>query len=141
MNHIIESQDFPPNYDDIKRSLELTGEEVFCYGNVIYNPSKKTLTEDLINHEAHHIKQQLKNPSAWWSLYLEDPIFRASQEIPAYQIQYQTAKRIIKDRERLHQYLVQIAKNLSSERYGKVMTFSEAIDATKSEKLFNVARL
>lgn len=138
---IIESQEYPPNYEEIKKYLELTGEEVFTFGSVIYNPTKRPLTEDLINHEAHHVKQQAKSPSKWWDLYLEDPVFRASQEIPCYQIQYQTAKRIIKDRNTLHNYLKQIAINLSSPRYGNVMTFQEAYDAIKAEKLFNVAKL
>ena len=138
---LIESQEFPPNIDEIRKHFDLTGDELFCYGSVIYNPAKKVLTPDLINHEKIHEKQQGKNVEKWWKLYLEDKVFRASQEIPAHQVQYQTAKKYIKDRNRLFNYLKQLAINLSGKTYGHVMTFNEAVDAIKAEKLFDVNKL
>lgn len=141
MNPIITSDKYPPNIDEIRQHLELTGDEVFCYGNVIHNPAGKALTPDLINHEMIHMQQQSNGAEAWWKLYLEDKLFRTSQEIPAFQVQFQTAKQHIKDRERLHRYLVQLAKNLSSDVYGKVISFGEAYRSIKAEKLFNVGRL
>jgi len=132
---------FPPNIDAIKKAFDLSGDEIFCYGDIIYNPSNKDLTPDLLEHEMVHIAQQSQNTAQWWGLYLKDRIFRASQEIPAYQMQYRVAKNIIKDRNRLFLYLKQIAINLSSETYGKVMTFNEAVDAIKKEELFDISKL
>ena len=137
----IVSSDFPPNIEEIKKHFPLTGEEVFTFGKIIYNPANKLLTEDLIAHEAVHIAQQEGKAEKWWKLYLEDKVFRASQEIPAFQVQYRVAKGVIKDRNRLFKYLEQIAKNLSSEVYGKVMTFNEATEAIKAEKLFDIKNL
>ena len=134
-------ENWPPNIDQIREHLTLTGEEVFTYGSTIFNPSGKSLTPDLINHESVHIKQQGKEPEKWWTLYLDDPLFRGAMEIPGSQVQYFTAKKYIKDRNRLHAYLVQLAKNLSSPTYGGIMTFQEAINAIKDEQLFDVSRL
>lgn len=138
---LITKNEFPPNIEKIRRHLDLTGEEIFSYGGIIYNPTGKALTDDLINHEMIHAKQQRGQTDEWWKLYLEDPVFRASQEIPAYQVQYQTAKKHIKDRNQLFNYLKQLAMNLSSERYGRVMDFYDAVKAIKEEKLFDVKKL
>jgi len=139
--HAITSENYPPNIDEIRKHFDLTGDEVFCYGNTIYNPSKKQLTPDIVNHEMIHAQQQSNGKDEWWDLYIKDKTFRASQEIPAHQVQYQTAKKEIKDRERLFRYLHQLAKNLSSEVYGNVLTYSEALKAIKEEKLFDVRKL
>lgn len=131
----------PPNIEEIKKAFNLSGDEIFCYGDTIYNPNNKLITPDLLAHEMIHLDQQTKNTEKWWSLYLVDKVFRASQEIPAYQAQYKIAKRFIKDRNHLFNYLKQLAINLSSETYGKVMTFNEAIEAIKKEDLFSVKNL
>ncbi len=141
MNQIITSNEFPPNIHDIRKALNLSGDEIFTYGKIIYNPNKKSLTPDLINHESLHIQQQGDNPDNWWRLYLLDKIFRCSQELPCFQIQYLTAKKYIKDRNRLHAYAVQLAKNLSSETYGNMMNFTEAMNQIKAEVLFDVRKL
>lgn len=138
---LITSEQFPPNIDEIRKHFTLTGDELFCYGKIIYNPNKKLLTEDLLAHEAVHIEQQSNKAKEWWDLYLKDKVFRASQEIPAYQIQYRVAKKVIKDRNRLFNYLKQLAMNLSGETYGHVMTFHQAMEAIKAEELFDITKL
>lgn len=138
---LITSEEYPPNIEAIRASFDLSGDELFCYGNVLYNPHKKTLTPDLINHEAVHMAQQKGKVGEWWDLYLKDKLFRASQEIPAHQVQYQTAKKYIKDRNRLFDYLKQLALNLSGDTYGHCMSFTEALTAIKEEKLFDIKNL
>ncbi len=137
---LITSEEYPPNIKDIRQHFDLSGDELFCYGNVLYNPHKKTLTPDLVNHEMVHMGQQNGKTEEWWKLYLEDKVFRASQEIPAYQVQYQTAKKYIKDRNKLFDYLKQLAVNLSGDTYGHVMTLNEAMTAIRAEKLFDIRR-
>ena len=141
MKSLVTSEEFPPNIEEIREAFDLSGDELFCYGEVIYNPSKKTLTPDLINHEMVHAEQMHGQIEKWWKLYLKDPVFRASQEIPAYQVQYATAKKYIKDRNRLHAYAVVLAKNLSGATYGNAMTFHDALSQIKAEKLFDVRSL
>ena len=90
---LITSEEFPPNIDEIRKHFELTGDEIFAHGKTLYNPHKKILTPDLINHEMLHIQQQEGKTDEWWDLYLSDKLFRASQEIPAHQVQFQTANK------------------------------------------------
>jgi len=137
---LITSEEFPPNIDEIRKHLDLTGDEVFCYGLVIYNPSKKVLTPDLIAHEGVHIIQQRSGVKEWWALYLADPTFRAYQECSAHWKQYQVAKNYIKDRNKRFLYAKQLAQNLSSPVYGKIMTFSEAYDLITSDKPFTMVK-
>ena len=135
---LITSQDWPPNIDAIREHLELTGDEIFAYGKIIFNPNKKLLTPDLLAHEAVHLEQQSGKTEEWWKLYLVDKEFRTAMELPAFQIQYRVAKQVIKDRNRLFNYLKQLAINLSGKTYGQMMTFSEAVEQIKKEKLFNL---
>lgn len=132
------SVSFPPNIEDIRKVLKLSGKEIFTYGHIIFNPEGKTLTPDLIEHEKVHITQQEGQKEAWWTLYLSDPLFRSSQEIPAHQKQYKTAKKYIKDKNRLNDYLIQLSKNLSGDTYGNCLSYSEAYNAIKEEKLFDI---
>lgn len=126
----------PPFIDKARNVFRLPEGVVFTFGNKIYNPSKRRIDEHLYAHEAHHSEQQGENPMEWWARYLKDPAFRASQEIPAYQLQYQSAKKISKDRNKLHAYLVLLAKDLSGEMYSDLMTFNEALDAIKNPRLY-----
>lgn len=141
MQPLILSKEFPPNIEEIRKAFNLGGDEVFCYGRTIHNPTGKPLTEDIIEHEYVHFMQQESRVKEWWSLYLKDPLFRSSQEIPAHQKQFQVAKRIIKDKNQLFKYLNQLAINLSSETYGKCLTYSEALKAIQEKELFDVKNL
>ena len=134
MKPLITSQDWPPNIDEIRKHFELTGDEIFTYGKIIYNPNKKTLTPDLLAHESVHLEQQSGKAEEWWKLYLADSVFRAYQECPAHWTQYQIAKSIIKDRNKRFLYAKQLAMNLSSVVYGKMMTFNQAYDLITSNK-------
>lgn len=133
---MIISEKYPPNFKEIEKEFKLTGMEIFTYGNTIFNPNKREIDSALLAHELVHTGQQGDSPGNWWKLYLKDKAFRAYQEIPAYQMQYQTAQKHIKDRTRLHNYLKQLAINLSGETYGKMVSFQEAYDAIKKSKLF-----
>lgn len=132
-------KDFPPNIAKIRLAFPLMKGYLFAYGNEIYNPDDMPVDPAQIAHEAVHSVQQGDNPEAWWDRYLFDPVFRCSQEVLAYQKQYQFAKKITKDRERLNKYLHALARDLSGEMYGSILTHSEAIQAIKSKKivLFN----
>ena len=127
----------PPIISEVRDIFRLPPGMIFAYSPFIYNPSRMPIDEHLYKHECHHIQQQGNDPAKWWRRYLSDSPFRARQEIPAYQIQYQSVKRIAKDRNKLHNYLVALAKDLSGEMYSNLMTFNEAMDAIKNPKLFD----
>lgn len=84
---------YPPNYELIKVTIDPPEHTVFCYGPIIYNPSGRELTADLIFHESVHAKQQRNDPDAWWAKYISDLDFRYEQELEAYGLQYDFAKK------------------------------------------------
>lgn len=121
------SNEYPPNYKDIKKHLPSEEyEAVFCYGDTIYNPKNLDIPEDVIYHEFTHSIQQGKNPKAWWNKYLKDPEFRLNQEIQAFAAQYDFVRRNIKHREAVYYILLECAKNLSSPLYGSLIKPVEA---------------
>lgn len=119
------SDSFPPNIQDIRARLVVHGDVIFCYGDTIYNPSKKELTEDLIVHEQVHSEQQGNLPDVWWFRYLNDDGFRLSQEIEAYGAQYALVKS--KTHGTLREWILdRMADALSGDVYGNLLTFAEA---------------
>lgn len=127
-------QDWPPNIEKIKRVFDLSDTKpVFCWGNIIYNPHNLPLEMHIIVHEEVHEKQQEKiGVKKWWDKYLEDKDFRLSQEIPAYQAQYQFVMGIVKDRNKLARFLHLIASDLSGKLYGNMVQYNEAVQKIKN---------
>ena len=142
---------FPPNIDQIRKHLPKVADTmVFTWGYVIYTPSGYQLEPGLIRHEQHHADQQAEYGTQsvwgkivlpryriqkWWKRYLEEPAFRLSQEIPAYQLQYREYKKVVKDKNKLNRLAVMLAKDLSSPFYGNIMSTTEAVQAITREEL------
>lgn len=82
-------EEYPPNFGIIDLVFPHNKEHcpIFCFGNVIYNPYKVTITKDLEVHEEAHSKRQGNNPNEWWMRYLENKEFRLQEEIIAYGVQ------------------------------------------------------
>lgn len=123
--------DYPPNIKDIKSTFNLTGNEIFTYGDTIYNPGAYILNNDLIRHEEVHQKQQGTNPQEWWDKYLLDPKFRLIEEIKAHKVQYQEACKVIKDRNKRNYYLQDLLTGLCGETYGNMINRQKAIKLIK----------
>lgn len=119
-------KDFPPNIEKIRATFKLHQGIVFTYGDTLYNPDGGFIDRALEIHEETHTKQQGDNPEAWWDRYFIDKDFRLSQEIEAYKNQYKKMKSNIKDPNKLAYRLNIIAKDLSSEMYGNIITYEEA---------------
>ena len=133
---------YPPNFDAIQAAFTLREGQVFAYYPDIYAPDSYALSPDLLAHEMTHLAQQKDyGVEKWWERYLEEPAFRASQEISAFQNQYQVMKSKVKDRNRLARFLVGLAGELSGETYGKCMSRAEALEAIKSGKRYAFALL
>lgn len=120
------STDRPPNYDAIAEKVDLSGKEIFCYGDTIYNPGEFSLTEPLIEHEKVHSVQQGDNPDGWWDRYLTDKQFRFLQELEAHRKEYHVARKLVKNREFHKRYLEEIVRRLSGPLYGNVVSRKEA---------------
>lgn len=99
---------------------------VFPFGLLIYNPSGLPIPDDIMVHETVHIARQGKDPKNWWIKYLKDRKFRLNEELEANREQYKFICKLTKDREKRNKALVAMAKNISGEVYGKVVSFQEA---------------
>lgn len=86
------AETYPPNYETICLFLSPPEHSLFCYGDTIYNPSKREILPDAIHHESVHSKQQGDNPDVWYNKYLTDGSFRLLQEVEAYGEQFIFAK-------------------------------------------------
>ena len=98
---------------------------VFCYGDIIYNPSKKELNKDIIHHEEIHSKQQGTDPNNWYHNYLTNPNFRLEQELQAYASQLNFAKNLGVKGKLLKWKQEQMAEALSAD-YKLKISFREA---------------
>ena len=109
-------EEYPPNIDLIREYLEPPKGSIFAYDEIIYNPDKIQVYEDVIEHEKVHFKQQARftSPDYWYIKYLIDKDFRKEQEIEAYSAQYQFLKKIIRNKE-LKQALQEMANALSND--------------------------
>lgn len=129
---MIIKKEFPPNIQEIRKHFDIPNNTVFTYGNTLYNPSDVVISKELEKHEETHTKQQGNDPKGWWDRYFNDKAFRLNQEIEAYKIQYKIARKNIKNREELFNYLHNLVLDLSSKMYGNIITYQEAMQEIKS---------
>jgi len=122
---IVES--FPPNYREI---LDVLGEDknaVYCYGDTIYNPYKREILPDVHVHERVHQRQQGEFIDVWCYKYLHDKDFRLQSEIEAYGEQYSFIKTLDMSSSLKKWALEDMAKSLSGEGYGNIISLPEAM--------------
>jgi len=121
---------YPPNYDRIiNRFPSVKGRKgiIFTYGDTVYIPRGKGMIPDHLKvHEKTHIKQQINGPEFWWNKYLENDEFRLSQEVEAYQNQYNYYCQKDKSLKSQRLFLRRIAMDLSSAIYGNMIEFEQA---------------
>lgn len=121
--------DFPPIIDRIREVFPLDGNEIFAWGETIYNPTGNKLPVWLIEHEKVHSRQHsdVGGPEKWWDRYLVDPEWRYQQELEAHQREYRSFCAYNKDRNKRVKYLQMIARRLASPMYGSVVKPGEAM--------------
>jgi len=127
---VIIKYEYPPNYKIIKKAFNLGEHEnvIFTYGDTLYVPQgeKTKLDKPLMAHEEVHSRQQQEiGASWWWDRFLSEPPFRLSQELEAYREQYKAMQNM--PAKKRAGYLTHIAHDLSSEIYGSLMSFEEAV--------------
>lgn len=123
----------PPMWDKVQEMFDIGGGTLFSYGDVVYNPGKVYIPEDLIVHEQTHLEQQeLNRESAkvWWERYLSDAEFRVQQEVEAYGEQFKFLCRTMKhgkDRNQQARWLNILAAQLAGPLYGKMISRQDAL--------------
>lgn len=118
---------FPPIYAEIVRAFNVRGKPVvFCYGDVLYNPSRIKIPPELIAHETVHMLRQGDDPDSWWADYIIDPAFRLAEELPAHIAEFAAVRRATDARSVQQAALHRIAARLSSPLYGSLVDYNEA---------------
>ena len=121
----------PPILDKLlKAGLKPRETTVFAYGDTLYNPSGVPIPPDILVHEQAHIRQQKDNKD-FLDKYLNDKEYRLKVEVEAFREQYKFVCEMLKDRNYRAKCLHSLAQQLSSEVYGKIINYSEAINKIK----------
>lgn len=131
-------QAWPPNIDKIRKAFDLGDRKVvFSYGDILFNPYKLPISDDLMVHERVHSGRQGKNVEEWWDEYIADPEFRVMEELEAYAYQYIYFCKHNPDRNTRAIFLHRIASDLSGPIYGNCISYQDAIKAIRrGTKLF-----
>lgn len=121
----------PPIWDACDEAFELDGREIFCYGNIIYNPSGGRIPKCLMEHEKVHRGQQGDDPEVWWIMYIDDPAFRLNQELEAHKKEFRVFRLMNHCGKDRVAYLEMIAERLASPMYGNMITKEAAMQRIK----------
>lgn len=129
-------KDLPPNFDDIARVFPAARGPgvIFSFGPKLYVPSGKELSEMLMAHETVHSMRQGEQEEtilAWWDQYLKDPQFRFVEELLAHKVEYQTYVQMKFPRNERRRAQKMIAKRLSSNLYGGIVSYKKALELIK----------
>jgi len=97
------------------------------FGRTIWSPG--TFEQDVIQHELVHVGQQRnwKRAIIWWIKYIRDKKFRYSQELPAYQAQFDFLKTRYKDRNVQSRIKLDIAGIMSGKMYNGMVGIDQAL--------------
>jgi hypothetical protein len=135
-------KELPPNIDLIDQKFKVKSNKniLYTYGDSIYTLCEDKIPVWLIEHETVHSQRQkeIGSPDHWWECYIEQPLFRLSEELLAHSIEY-SVFRALHNRNESRLYLSQISKRLSSEIYGNIITAVKAKSYIK--KLCNDRKL
>lgn len=128
------SNEIPDIYRELQLKFGVNWDNgiIICYGDTIH--CKQEIPPEKIVHETVHVKQQEKiGKENWWRMFIDMPSFRLEQEVEAYREEYAFVKRNIKNREVVYKYLLGMAKALSSDIYGGIVTTDEAVKLIKGK--------
>ena len=124
----------PPVWDACDKAFELTGDEIFCYGNIIYNPGGNYIPTYLIAHEKVHREQQGDDVEGWWEMYLEDADFRLKMEMEAHVKEYRVFCLMYRDPRDRAKYLNIIGERLASPMYSELIQKEDAMAKIKGAR-------
>lgn len=103
---------------------------VCAYDGVIY--AQSDLPADVIVHERVHLERQAEYPGgakAYLDRYMTDRAFLLEEETIAYRTQYAYICKVEKHRGRQWNAKMRLARNLSGDIYGHVISYEEALAA------------
>lgn len=126
----------PVIWEEVHKRFEIDDAvTIYTWGDTIYNPGNTTVTQELVEHESVHAKQQEAEggPEIWWKRYIADNVFRATQEAEAYGRQHAYYSTQVTDRNWRDKHLRMLASFLASDLYKTGMTHSDAYRAIRDQ--------
>lgn len=128
--------DLPPLWDEIQPHFKLpdTPRVLFAWGDTIYNPAGVDVPACLMDHEMVHGRRQGTDVVGWWRRYMEDPVFRLNEEIPAHIAELEALWDTAEDRIDRRRYLKQTAKRLAAPLYKMPISRAEAAKLLKASQ-------
>lgn len=133
---MIQVKGLPPNFDEILKVFPAAAgvNTIFAFGDRIFVPSGNQLPPELLAHEQVHGYRQTESAGGidkWWRKYLEDEVFRQTEELVAHAVEYRAYCTTSQDRNDRSRYLSQMARRLASPLYRLGMTEREATGMIK----------
>lgn len=128
--------EFPPNIEEIKKTFDIKDHEVFfAYYPHIYNPLNVQIPLPIFAHEYVHLERQKDmGVELWWAYYLNDVKFRFEEELLAHREEYKAYSKLLNaNRAMRRRALTGIAKRLSGNLYGKMVSYAEARELIKAD--------
>lgn len=121
------SREIPPIFYRLNQMLGVKwGNIIICDNETFY--SAREIPPEKMVHELEHVHQQKKlGRELFWDLYLSLPEKRLEFELEAYKKEYAFIVRNVKDRNARFHFLYEMARNLSGETYGKIISASDAM--------------
>ena len=119
----------PPNFDAIVAVIPRAANSnvLFAYGDTIYSPGGGEISTWILAHEQIHSMRQGRDPEAWWTQYLADPVFRFDEELFAHRVEWTTWEHGgARNRHDRRAMMRVIAGRLSGPLYGGVVDFEAA---------------
>lgn len=135
-------QALPPNFKDIVKVFPRAADNgvLFCWNDIIFNPSGHHIAPSIVVHEQVHSKRQDGKPQDWWDKYLVDGEFRLKEELLAHTMEFLIASEG-KGRHDRRGNLVVVAKKLSSPLYGGMVSYDEAKQLIKEINLEDITNI
>lgn len=128
MKDIAISREKPAIYDKLhdKFGADWNNGVIIAFGGKIH--SKDDIMPQKVVHEKIHLDRQKEmGDDVWWTLYIDNEIFRLEEESIAYRAEAKFIKNYINNREVRFQMLREIAHAFSSSLYGNIVTIDEAM--------------
>lgn len=125
----------PPIFEEAHKHFEIDDSAtIYTYGNAIYNPAGLNISQELIEHESTHARQQkaIGGPDIWWRNYFDDPNFRFEQEAEAYGRQHEYYCNTHADRNARARHLHLLAVILASPMYKVNVSHNYAMRAIRA---------
>lgn len=122
-----------PYIEQYREKFPINEDTVFVLVDTIYTNNE--LPYDILFHELKHLMQQeYYGPLNWLDKYFKSPAFRLEQELEAYQYQLEKVLELTGDKQEHFNIMTECARNMSSDLYGKLCTYQQAVSMLKGDK-------